>query len=92
MQKNSALEMFGTLWHQSKQDLQPEPGRLGLTWRISLLCALVTGVSMMFQIPEAAISCYLVIFLMKSDAIINIGTAAGFLLLLPGLIVFLSGS
>ncbi|ARO98783.1 Multidrug resistance protein MdtO [Vibrio alginolyticus] len=88
MQKNSALEMFGTLWHQSKQDLQPEPGRLGLTWRISLLCALVTGVSMMFQIPEAAISCYLVIFLMKSDAIINIGTAAGFLLLLPGLIVF----
>ncbi|MBO2583513.1 FUSC family protein [Shewanella algae] len=44
---------------------------------------------MMFEIPEAAISCYLVIFLMKPDAVVNIGTGVGFLVLLPGLIAFL---
>ncbi|HGS4463489.1 TPA: hypothetical protein ACMDOB_003376, partial [Vibrio metschnikovii] len=56
---------------------------------IALLCALVTAVGMMFQIPEAAISCYLVIFLMKPDAVVNIVTGFGFLILLPGLIAFL---
>ncbi|MCE9786452.1 FUSC family protein [Shewanella chilikensis] len=44
---------------------------------------------MMFKIPEAAISCYLVIFLMKPDAVVNIGTGVGLLVLLPGLITFL---
>ncbi|MCF7993593.1 MAG: FUSC family protein [Chromatiaceae bacterium] len=72
------------------EDLQPFPGRAGLTWRIALLCALVTGAAMMFEIPEAAISCYLIIFLMKPDAVANIGTGIGFLLLLPGLIALLA--
>ncbi|MEA1052654.1 FUSC family protein [Lamprobacter modestohalophilus] len=44
---------------------------------------------MMFEIPEAAISCYLIIFLMKPDAVANIGTGIGFLVLLPGLIALL---
>ncbi|MCF7979374.1 MAG: hypothetical protein K9L82_15455, partial [Chromatiaceae bacterium] len=72
------------------EDLQPFPGRAGLTWRIALLCALVTGAAMMFEIPEAAISCYLIIFLMKPDAVANIGTGIAFLLLLPGLIALLA--
>lgn len=76
-------------WHQVLEDLQPFPGRAGLTWRIALLCALVTGAAMMLKIPEAAISCYLVIFLMKPDAVANIGTGVGFLVLLPGLIALL---
>jgi multidrug resistance protein MdtO len=76
-------------WHQVLEDLQPVPGRAGLTWRIALLCALVTGAAMMFKVPEAAISCYLVIFLMKPDAVVNIGTGIGFLVLLPGLIALL---
>lgn len=44
---------------------------------------------MLFEIPEAAISCYLVIFLMKPDAMVNIGSGIGFLVLLPGLIALL---
>lgn len=76
-------------WRQALEDLRPCPGRAGLTWRIALLCALVTGAAMMFEIPEAAIGCYLIIFLMKPDAVLNIGTGIGLLLFLPGLIAFL---
>ena len=76
-------------WRQALEDLRPVPGRAALTWRVALLCALVTGAGMMFHIPEAAISCYLVIFLMKPDAVVNTGTGIGFLILLPGLIALL---
>ncbi|SDX32876.1 FUSC family protein [Thiocapsa roseopersicina] len=86
---SDAVEAPPSRWRQALEDLQPFPGRAGLTWRIALLCALVTGAAMMFEIPEAAISCYLVIFLMKPDAVVNIGTGIGFLVLLPGLIAFL---
>lgn len=89
IEKSNTRELLSYLWSQSWEDLQPAPGRAGLAWRIALLCALVTGVGMMFQIPEAAISCYLVIFLMKPDAVVNIVTGFGFLILLPGLIAFL---
>ncbi|MBK5969089.1 MULTISPECIES: FUSC family protein [Thiorhodovibrio] len=78
-----------SLWRQALEDLRPFPGRVGMTWRVALLCALVTGAGMMFEVPEAAISCYLIIFLMKPDAVVNIGTGIGFLVLLPGLIAFL---
>ena len=54
-------------WH----DLQPFDGRFAQTWRVALLCALVTGVAMTYRIPEPAISCYLIIFLMKRDAVMN---------------------
>lgn len=89
IEKSNTRDLLSYLWSQSWEDLQPAPGRAGLAWRIALLCALVTGVGMMFQIPEAAISCYLVIFLMKPDAVVNIVTGFGFLILLPGLIAFL---
>lgn len=59
------------------RDLRPFPGRLGLAWRIALLCALVTATAMLYKIPEAAISCYLVIFLMRPDASETIGQAVG---------------
>lgn len=89
IEKSNTRDLLSYLWSQSWEDLQPAPGRAGLAWRIALLCALVTGVGMMFQIPEAAISCYLVIFLMKPDTVVNIVTGFGFLILLPGLIAFL---
>ncbi len=79
-----------TLWCQSREDLRPVPGRMGQSWRVALLCALVAGASMLFKIPEAALSCYLIIFLMKSDAVANIVTGIGLLLLLPGLIALLT--
>ncbi|BDG73508.1 FUSC family protein [Roseomonas fluvialis] len=64
-----------------RADLAPFPGRAALTWRIALLCAIVCATAMMYEIPEAAISCYLIIFLMKPDAVQNIGTALGLILL-----------
>lgn len=58
-------------------DLAPFPGRLGTSWRVAAVCALVAGIAMLFQIPESAISVYLVIFLMKADGAENTLVASG---------------
>lgn len=70
-----------TLWgaiRETLADLAPFPGRMATSWRVAAVCALVAGIAMMFQIPESAISCYLVIFLMKADGAENtiVATAA----------------
>lgn len=39
-----------------------------MAWRIALVCALTAMVAMIYGIPESAISCYLVFFVMKPDA------------------------
>lgn len=57
--------------------LAPFPGRLATSWRIGATCALVAGIAMLFHIPESAISCYLVIFLMKDDGAENTLIAIG---------------
>ncbi|MGQ3671511.1 FUSC family protein [Xanthobacter sp. TB0136] len=57
---------------QTLEDLKPFPLRFAMTWRVAAVCALVSGIAMMYHIPESAISCYLVIFLMKSDGTQNI--------------------
>jgi len=49
------------------EDLAPFPGRLAITWRVSILTALVAAVAMLLQTPEVAVSCYLVTFVMKPD-------------------------
>ncbi len=66
-----------SILRQTARDLAPFPGRLALAWRVALLCAIVTGAGMLYEIPEAAISCYLVIFLMRADATESIGQAIG---------------
>lgn len=48
--------------------LAPFPGRVAMAWRIALVCALTAMVAMVYGIPESAISCYLVFFVMKPDA------------------------
>ncbi|MBW8640068.1 FUSC family protein [Hoeflea sp. WL0058] len=60
-----------------------------MTWRIALLCSLVSATAMMMKIPEAAISCYLVIFLMKPDAAQNIVMGAGLILLASIVVVIM---
>ena len=77
------------LWRQALADLRPFPRRFAMTWRVALLCAIVVAFCMMYEIPEAAISCYLVIYLTKPDAVVNIGTGVGFLFGLFGLMAFL---
>ncbi|UAN65632.1 FUSC family protein [Serratia sp. JSRIV006] len=39
-----------------------------MAWRVGALCALMTLVAMLYGIPESAISCYLILFVMKPDA------------------------
>lgn len=51
-----------------KQELKPYPGRWAQAWRIAALCALATAMSMTYGIPEAVLSCYVLFFVMKSDA------------------------
>lgn len=79
---------WGKIVRQAWADLQPFPGRIGLTWRVALLCALVSATAMLLKIPEAAISCYLVIFLSKQDAVQNCILAFG-VILMASLVVLL---
>lgn len=78
-------EIFRQVW----RDLQPFPGRFGLTWRVALLCALVSGTAMVMKIPEASISCYLIIFLMKQDAVQNCLMGFGLILLATGVVALM---
>lgn len=57
-----------TLWQRVWHDLQPYEGRWSQTWRIALLCMVTAAVSITYGIPEASISCYVLFFVMKSDA------------------------
>ncbi len=66
---------------QIKQDLLPFKYRLATTWRIALLCALMAGIAMIYEIPESAISCYLIIYLVKADAVENIILCLGVIIL-----------
>lgn len=59
---------WGRMLRQVKRDLAYFPGRLAVAWRVGALCALMTLVAMLYGIPESAISCYLILFVMKPDA------------------------
>ncbi|MCZ0737373.1 FUSC family protein [Phreatobacter sp. AB_2022a] len=51
-----------------RDELRPYPGRLGLALRMAIMCVGVVLVTMTFQVPEAAISGYLIFFAAKDDA------------------------
>ncbi|MFG1317005.1 FUSC family protein [Xanthobacter autotrophicus] len=66
---------------QAWLDLLPFPGRFAMAWRVSLLCALVAAVAMVYKVPEAAIGCYLVIFLARPNGAECVGQAIGLIIL-----------
>ncbi|TCT05699.1 FUSC family protein [Aquabacter spiritensis] len=68
-------------------DLKPEPGRFAMTWKVALLCALVAAVAMVYRVPEAAIGCYLVIFLSRPNGAESVQQAIG-VILLASVVVF----
>lgn len=78
-----------TILAQTRADLAPFPGRFALAWRVALLCAIVTAAAMLYEIPEAAISCYLVIYLMRADASESIGQAVGVIGLATGVVAMM---
>lgn len=84
---DAPLRMIGRqIWH----DLQPFEGRLALTWRTALLCALVAGTAMMHKLPESAISCYLIIFQMRPNAAECVVQAVGLIVLATLLVLGLA--
>ncbi len=84
---NAADSPWPAIARQAWRDLQPAPGRAGMAWRVALLCSLVAATAMLLKIPESAISCYLVIFLMKPDAVETSVTAVGLILLATVVVV-----
>ncbi|MFC0284115.1 FUSC family protein [Camelimonas abortus] len=84
---DAPLRMIG---QQIWADLQPFEGRLALTWRVALLCALAAGTAMMHRLPESAISCYLIIFLMRPNAAECVIQALGLIVLATLLVLGLA--
>ncbi|QFR32577.1 FUSC family protein [Ancylobacter sp. TS-1] len=75
---------------QVGRDLRPFPGRFAMTWRVALLCALVSGVAMLYKVPESAISCYLIIFLMRPNGAECVGQAIGLTLLVSVVVLVMA--
>ena len=55
--------------------IEPSAGRLARTLEISFVCMIVVIISMMFQIPEPALSTYVVFFAAKENSVANILTS-----------------
>jgi len=55
----------GNRFRDLLSELRPFPGRIDLTWRMALAAALVATFAMSFELPDAAVSCYLVTLIMK---------------------------
>ncbi|AMM86464.1 FUSC family protein [Martelella sp. AD-3] len=77
--------------HRLFDDLRPFPGRLRLSLSIGAICAISTVISMMYHFPEAAIGCYLVIFLMRANAAENVVTGIGIIVAVSLVVVLLIG-
>lgn len=72
-------------------DLLPYDGRWAQAWRIALLCMFTTGIAMTYGIPEACISCYVLFFVMKSDAVESALMAVALLVLVSIMVFVLIG-
>lgn len=49
-------------------ELRPYDGRLGASLRMALCCVIVVALAMSQQVPEAALSCYLIFFASRDNA------------------------
>ena len=70
-----------SMFRQVKADLRYFPGRFAMAWRIGALSALMSFVAMFYGIPESAISCYLILFVMKPDAVTSMIMAVAIIIL-----------
>lgn len=85
-----AEQCRSTLLRQINADLASFPGRIAITWQMALLCSLMAMIAMVYSIPESAISCYLLLFMMTQDPVKNIVMAAAVAILVSiivGLII-----
>jgi multidrug resistance protein MdtO len=86
---NAAESSATMIVRQAMADLAPFPGRVGTAWRTALMAAIVAAVAMMFELPEAAISCYLVAFLMKPDGTESCAGAIAVMVLITVIVALL---
>lgn len=68
--------------------LAPFPGRAATATRVALICALTTLVTAAYGTPEAALSAYVVFFLIRPDRVTSIVTSAAMLVLVSIIIGF----
>ena len=69
--------------------LAPTPGRLGRTLEITIKVAIVVVISMTFQIPDPALSAYIIFFVSKEDSGRSILTSTVFLVAITAVITIL---
>lgn len=73
--------------------LAPTPGRLEVTTRIAIICALTTLVASIYTTPWAAISAYVVFFMIRADRVTSILLSVAMLVLVTvvlGLIIVIA--
>ncbi|AZQ55999.1 FUSC family protein [Burkholderia cenocepacia] len=63
------------------QLLAPFPGRMAIAVRVALICALTALVTAAYGTPEAALSAYVVFFMIRADRVTSIVLAAALLLI-----------
>lgn len=68
--------------------LAPFPGRAAAATRVALICALTTLVTTAYGTPEAALSAYVVFFLIRPDRVASIVTSVAMLVLVSIIIGF----
>ena len=62
--------------------LAPFPGRTSIAVRVALICALTVLVTSAYGTPEAALSAYVVFFMIRADRVTSIVLAAALLLII----------
>ncbi len=72
-----------------RRELAPTPGRWEMTVRLVVTVALVTPISMSLQVPEAAVSAYMVFFVTKQNRVL---TALTGVLLIVGATIAIAAS
>ncbi len=71
--------------------LAPFPGRAATASRVALICALTTLVTMAYGTPEAALSAYVVFFLIRADRVTSMVLSTVMLLLITVVITIVLG-
>jgi multidrug resistance protein MdtO len=87
----SAAELKRPGFAELRKLLAPFPGRAATASRVALICALTTLVTMAYGTPEAALSAYIVFFLIRADRVTSAVLSSVMLLLITVVIGIVLG-
>jgi len=89
----NATQSVWPRWGEVLRLLAPTPGRVEITTRIALVCALTTLVTSTVATPFAAIAAYVVFFMIRTDRVTSIILSVAMLLLVTmvlGLVIVIA--